>query len=283
MQPKRTWNVSRERPGCYVFLLDQSNSMDDCIGGSTQPKKKVLADAVNYYLNVLISQCEKKKGDPPWQYYDLALIGYSTDEHGNPEIGSVLACPPDQDELLRPEIVSIVELNQTPLGSTEVNGEPILYWYEPAAKHGTPMAAGLNYCRQLAEGWASVNYRSVPPIVVHITDGEPSDQSDPEAAARALRSVHTEVGNTLLFNIHLSSEDAPATLLPSSEAELPNEYARMLFRMSSELPDFCVTMAQQNNLTVAPGARGMAFNTDATALLTLLNIGTLKDERARLR
>jgi hypothetical protein len=279
MQPKIVWNVQRNRPGCYIFLLDQSNSMDDLCGGTTVPKKVVLANAVNYFLNELIAQCEKGPG-LPWHYYDVALIGYTTDEQGNPEVGSVLGGNPDEEDLLRPEILSIVELFQSPLGVTEVNGDAIQYWYEPVAKHGTPMAAGLNYCRDLAQMWAGVNEDSVPPIIVHITDGEPSDpHNDPEAAARALRSVRTARGEALLFNVHLPGEPGPMTIFPSRETELPSDYARMLFRMSSELPDFCVTMARTNGFPVEPGARGMAFNTDATALITLLNVGTVPEAK----
>ncbi len=109
MNPQDVWNVSRTTPGCYIFLLDQSQSMDDPIGGTTVAKKVALANAVNYYLNELIAQCEK--GDPqPWHYYDVALIGYTTDENGNPEIGPAFQGGLAPNEGIGQDLVSSVEL-----------------------------------------------------------------------------------------------------------------------------------------------------------------------------
>jgi hypothetical protein len=279
MQASPVWNVERSRPGCYIFLLDQSNSMDDPIAGNGPPKKVVLANGVNYFLNELITHCEK--GDAlPRNYYDVALIGYTTDERGNPEVGTAFQGALAGADGVGFDIVSIVDIFQNQLGTTEVNGETISYWYEPVAKVGTPMAAGLHYCRDLAEMWANGHPDSVPPIVVHITDGEPSDpQNDPEAAARAVQAVRTKVGNALLFNIHLSEKDASPSIFPASEAELPDHFAQMLFRMSSALPDFCMVMARNLGWQVNAGARGMAFNTDATVLANLLSVGTIPERR----
>jgi hypothetical protein len=278
--------VSRANPGCYIFLLDQSRSMDDPIGGTNVPKKVALANAVNYYLNELIAQCEK--GEPqPRHYYDIALVGYTTDETTDAiEVGPAFQGALAANEGISMDFVGIPELSENALGTTDVNGATILYWYEPVAKCGTPMAAGLEYCRRLAEWWASAHPDSVPPIVVHITDGEPSHPTDdPEAAAEAearmLRSVGTKKGSALLFNIHLSERDAPLTIFPSSEDELADDLAKMLFRMSSELPDFCLTMARAKGWKIEAGARGMAFNTDATALVNLLSIGTVVDAQAQ--
>jgi hypothetical protein len=275
MNPQTIWNVSRENPGCYIFLLDQSRSMDDPIGGTNLPKKKALADAVNYFLNELIAQCEKGEAQPR-HWYDISLVGYSTDENtGQPDIGIAFQGALADKDGLGMDFVSIPYLNENPLGTTEVNGATILYWYEAVAKCGTPMAAGLNYCRRLADWWANTHQKSVPPIVIHITDGEPGDEEDPEVAAQALRAVRTEKGTALLFNIHLSETEAPLTILPCSEAELPDTFSKMLFRMSSELPEFCLTMARNMGWNPQPGARGMAFNTDATVLVNLLSIGTI--------
>src|SRR5262249_4627049 len=153
-------------------------------------------------------------------------------------------------------------------------GALVPVWYEPVARYGTPMCRALEHCEKIAAMWAGNHMDSVPPIVIHITDGESSD-GDPLAAAMALQGVRTHKGGTLLFNIHLSDAPAQGVLSPSSEADLPTDYAPMLFRMSSPLPDFCVQMAQQLGWPVTAGARGMAFNTDATALSTLLAVGTL--------
>jgi hypothetical protein len=268
------WRVTTRQPGCYIFLLDQSLSMEDPIGGSALKKSVALADAINRFIAELISQCEKG-GARPKHYFDVALIGYTTDDQNNPIVGSAFqGALATGDELIGLDIVGIDQLSECPLGTKDEGGALVPVWYEPVARYGTPMCRALEYCEKIASMWSANHMDSVPPIVIHITDGESSD-GDPLAAATALQNVRTHKGGTLLFNIHLSDESAPGTLFPSSEAPLPNDYARMLFRMSSPLPDFCVQMAQQLGWQVGAGARGMAFNTDATALSTLLAVGTL--------
>ncbi len=268
------WRVTTRQPGCYIFLLDQSLSMEDPIGGSALKKSIALADAINRFIAELISQCEKG-GPRPKHYFDVALIGYTTDDQNNAIVGSAFQGQlATGDELIGLDIVGIDQLSEAPLGTKESGGVAVPVWYEPVARYGTPMCRALEHAQKIASMWVSNHMDSVPPIVIHITDGESSD-GNPEAAATALQAVRTHRGSTLLFNIHLSDDAAPGTLFPSTETLLSNDLARMLFRMSSVVPDFCLQMARQLGWQVNAGARGMAFNTDATALGTLLAVGTL--------
>jgi len=271
--PPQVWNVSRSKPGCYIFLLDESLSMEDTFGGSAMKKSDALADAINLFLAELIAQCEKG-GKQPKHYFDVALVGYTTDEKGQPIVGSAFQGPLASNDLIQIDLVSILDLLDKPLRVKEEGGVKIPIWYDPVVGYGTPMSGGLEYCRGLAEMWVGNHPDSVPPIVIHVTDGEPSD-GDPEPAARALQSVATAKGNTLLFNVHLSDKVATPTIFPSTDADLPDDFARMLFRMSSLLPDFCVAMAHEMGWDLEPGARGMAFNADSRAMSGLLNVGTL--------
>jgi hypothetical protein len=56
--------ISRSNPTCFVFLVDQSASMIDPIGGSEVPQKKadVVADAINRLLTELAVKCAKEEG-----------------------------------------------------------------------------------------------------------------------------------------------------------------------------------------------------------------------------
>ena len=270
---EQDWRVTRAQPGLYVFLLDQSYSMSDPIGGSNLPKCEVLADAINQFIVSLITQCEKGEARPR-HFFDVSVVGYTTDENGTPIVGSAFQGKLANTDMLGLDIVSIVDLAENQVGTKVVGGSSIPYWYEPMAQGGSPMCTGLDYCRRVAEMWASEHQECVPPIVIHITDGESTD-GDPEAFAHALKSVQTRKGNALLFNVHLSDSRENGILFPNDEAHLPDDYARLLFRMSSLLPDFCVKMAQEVGWSVLPYARGMAFNSDGNALTTLLNVGTL--------
>src|SRR5262245_16740764 len=55
--------ISRQNPACLVFLIDQSGSMDEPIGGGTGEKKKqVVADAINRLLYNTVLRCSKEDG-----------------------------------------------------------------------------------------------------------------------------------------------------------------------------------------------------------------------------
>src|SRR5262249_60227949 len=74
-----------------------------------------------------------------------------------------------------------------------------------------------------------------PPVVINITDGKPTDRN-PLADAERVRALASSDGNVLLFNLHISGSPLGAVAFPDSEALLTDQYARLLFRMSSVLP-----------------------------------------------
>jgi hypothetical protein len=78
----------------------------------------------------------------------------------------------------------------------------------------------------------------------------------------------------LLFNAHLSDKLNRPIEFPATEAGLPDQYARCLFQMSSELPPKLVEAARAGGLAVAPKARGFVFNADLVAVIRFLDIGT---------
>jgi hypothetical protein len=276
-------SVERAFPGCLVFLLDQSYSMTDPFAGSARAKCEAVATAINRFLGEIITTCEKGE-DKPRHYFDVAVIGYTTDKAGRPAIGSLL-----QGLLAGRDLVSVVELYDHPLdvetrlrkeddGAGGLIDVPFQFpiWYRvPDANHmaGTPMCGALQRALEITRDWCVVHPYSFPPVVIHLTDGESGD-GNPEPIAEELRSLSTADGNVLLFNCHLSSSQAEPVLFPTDEGQLHDEYGRMLFRMSSVLPPRLQQMADVKNLAAPPGARGMAFNADATRMLMLISVGT---------
>jgi hypothetical protein len=272
--------VERANPGCIIFLVDQSYSMTDGISGTSRPKCEVVTVAINRFISEMITICEKGE-EKPRHYFDVAVVGYTTDKTNHPIIGPVLG-----GALAGRDLVSIVDLYDNPLevetrqkddGAGGLVEFKLPVWYRtPAAEHmaGTPMCGVLQHCRRIAADWCAAHPNSFPPVVIHLTDGESSD-GDPEGAAEELRSLSTSDGNLLLFNCHLSDRDAESVLFPTSESQLPDDYGRMLFRMSSPLPEPQLRMAEVKNLKAARGARGMAFNADSTKMLLLIGVGTV--------
>ena len=61
---------------------------------------------------------------------------------------------------------------------------------------------------------------------------------------------------------------------PEDEAGLPDDFARLLFRMSSVLPPKLVEAAKSDGFAVGPHSRGFVFNADLVAVIRFLDIGT---------
>jgi hypothetical protein len=260
-----------------LFLVDHSFSMADYIGGQMTEKCEVVKLTINQFLQELVSMCTF--ADPePRHYLDVGVIGYSTDEKDMPVIASAL-----QGALAGRDLVSIPELYLNAGSETRIENDGLgdvekIYpvWYEQAAIRGTPMASALRHCIPILQSWCCEHATSYPPIVIHITDGEPTDDDDPMPAAVKLRSLTTQDGAALLYNFHLSEEAGPSVMFPVSEADLQFDRSKLLFRMSSELPDLARrTASSKLGIDIPAGARGMAFNTQkATDLLKLIKTGT---------
>ncbi len=233
-------------------------------------------------LHNVVTHCTQTTGEC-YDYFHVAVIGYATDDQGNAIVRSALG-----GALAGKDLVGISEISENPLrvderekevydgaGGLTKRMEKFPVWVEPVTEHGTPMCAALTHVHGLVDGWVRQHPDSYPPIVFHITDGESTD-GDPLDAGRQLLSLGTSDGNVLLFNIHISgSEDAPL-FLPAAEDELARisdqdrVLAEQLFAISSELPDSMRDRAAQEGMTVAPGARGFAFNTSLIALIRCL-------------
>jgi hypothetical protein len=146
-------------------------------------------------------------------------------------------------------------------------------WFDPVANGGTPMCQALKEAHRIVQGWLSQYPNCFPPIVINITDGESTD-GDPSSVAARLRSLSSTDGEVLLFNLHLSSQKKRPIEFPSTDAELPDQYAKLLFHMSSPLTPFMIKAAREDGYPVAEGARGFAFNADMVATIKFLDIGT---------
>ena len=98
-----TAEISRANPSCFVFLVDQSASMNDPIGGGRQRKADVVADALNRLLAELSVKCAKEEGVR--DYFHVAVIGYG---HA---VGSAFTGPLAGRDLV--PLSQVVEVPQT--------------------------------------------------------------------------------------------------------------------------------------------------------------------------
>lgn len=272
--------ISRQNKACFLFLLDQSFSMEEPLGGGVNRKCDELCTAINGWLQNMAIRASGDQGIKDWM--DIGVFGYRTDPHGNPIIESALQGP-----LAGRPIVSISEIGMNPARieqrvqyiPDETTGEmfempcDVPVWVDPKSEGGTPMCNMLYMAHQFLSEWIAAHPYSFPPIVVHITDGESQD-GDPRPYAQALTSLATQDGNVLLFNCHLSMMASEGFMFPASPMGLPDPLAEVLFEMSSVLPESFYQHAVMEGLPLQPGARGMAFNADMVCLIQFLNMGT---------
>jgi hypothetical protein len=269
--------INREHPTCFLFLIDQSGSMEDPIGGgeggATKHKSDVVADALNRFLQELSIKCAKDDGVR--DYFDVGVIGYGS------RVGPAFGGP-----LSGRDLVPISEVASTPAriedrakkiddGAGGLVDQTVRFpvWFEPTANGGTPMCQALVSAQAILTKWLSVHNESYPPVVINFTDGEATD-GDPSRPAEAIRSLTSVDGNILLFNCHISSRNLPAIKFPETDTALPDEHARLLFGMSSTLPPTMRDVAAQSGVRVTDGTRGFTFNADIEAVVQFLDIGT---------
>lgn len=265
--------ISRSNPSMFLFLIDQSGSMDEKLGGGGTRKDQAVADAINRLLQNLVIKCAKSEGVR--DYYHVGVIGYG--QKVGAAFGGALA-----DKPLVPISViadSPVEIEERTKkvddGAGGLIDQKIRFpiWFKPVAYGGTPMVAALGQAKTIVQNWLTEHPDCFPPIVINITDGESTD-GNPSAAAQAVRDLKSSDGNVLLFNVHLSTISAAPFEFPRSDSELPDQFAKQLFGMSSPLPDYLLNAAKQEGFNVSEGSRGFVFNADIVAVIRFLDIGT---------
>lgn len=273
--------ISRAAPAAVLFLIDQSASMKDPFGGAeavgdaAPSKARVLADTVNRLVQNLVLRCAKEDGVR--DYFHVGVVGYG--ERVEPLFRLT---PAEAAAAPAPDLVPISALAERPLRIEErvrpgADGRdrPVKFpvWFDPQSRNGTPMCQALDHAARVVRAWVDRHPAGFPPLVVNVTDGEATD-GDPLRFAQALRSYGTDDGDALLFNVHLSSSPEPAVELPDTLEGLPDEHARRLFQMSSELPFGMRRAAEAEGYRVTMDARGFVFNADPAALVRFLEIGT---------
>ena len=271
--------ISRQNKALFIFLLDQSVSMEEPLAGGDTTKIDELTLAINAWLQNMVIACSKAVGFK--DYFDICILGYGTDENSNPIIGSAFA-----GTLAGREMVSIKDIAENPARTDKVTqlipgelGEMLPIekempvWIDATTHGGTPICKAIVKACEIIDAWIPQHNSSFPPIVIHITDGQSGD-GDPIPCADALKQRCTKDGNVLFFNCCLSTTAADPFLFRGNSELMPDEFARQLFQMSSVLPESLVAKGRAMGQDLEPNARGMVFNADMVSLIEFLDMGT---------
>ena len=267
--------ISRSNPSCFLFLIDQSGSMGDVFasGESSRRKCEGVADAINKLLQNLVIKCAKEEGVR--DFFHIAVIGYGA------TVGSAFS-----GQLAGRELVPISDIANFPArieermrkiedGAGGLVEQLVRFpiWFDQVANGATPMCQAFSHAASLLQSWSSQHINSFPPVVINITDGEATD-GDPGGPADNMKKIATADGETVLFNLHLSSAASTPIEFPDSENGLPDQFAKLLFRMSSVLPGHIQDQARNEGYQIMDGSRGFVFNADLTSVIKFLDIGT---------
>ena len=136
------------------------------------------------------------------------------------------------------------------------------------------MAEAFGLAHEWISTWIESHTDSFPPVVINITDGMPADRDRTASAAKRLMQLSTSDGALLMFNVHISGSAGTPTVTPSSAEQLPDDYARFLFGISSPIPPTMQGAAAEEGLEGNEGARGFIYNSDIENMIKLLSFGT---------
>jgi hypothetical protein len=268
--------ISRDNPSCFLFLIDQSTSMEEQIsaGEGTQQKAVGVADTMNRWLQELSIKCAKSEGVR--DYYHVGVLGYGK------SVG-----PSFNGGLDGRDLIPISEIADNPArleerskkmsdGAGGLIDQTIRFpvWFDPVADGGTPMCRAASEAERIVQSWLDAHPDCYPPIVIHITDGEATD-GDPTERIRNLTNLSSSDGNVMLFNIHLSANpNASPVSFPDSTNELPDDYSRMLFETSTPLTPTMRALAREHGFEPSEDARSFVLNADMVLLVQAIDIGT---------
>ncbi len=268
--------ISRDNPSCFLFLIDQSASMEDeiSLGEEVQQLASGVADSINRWLQELSIKCAKSEGIR--DYYNVGVIGYGKD------VGPSFVGP-----IADRELIPISEIADNPArldertkkisdgaGGLLEQSVRIPVWFDPVSEGGTPMCRAATEARRVLEDWIAAHPDSFPPIVIHITDGESTD-GNPTDHLNTLTSLSTSDGNVMLFNIHLSANpNATPVSFSDSPDDLPDAYSKMLFETSSPLTPAMRGLAKEHGFETSDSSRCFVLNADLVLLVQAIDIGT---------
>lgn len=278
-----TAQITRNTPTAFIFLIDQSVSMkkQTTLFGEEMTMAEAASRIVNRQINELVLRCIKT--NEVRHYYDIAVIGYGERAYSgwNGELdGRDFVSPQELRDNPYKKIITREE-KRTRKGVVVKEVEKVQWMEARHDGHWTHFHDAFDRAKRLLDKWMDEHHDKdcYPPTIIHITDGVFNHATKEEVVQKAneLKSMFTNDGNVILFNIHFTSaKSADEIVCPISVDELKGDkYAESLFEMSSLLPkrynDDIGKYLDDNRL----GRHvAMGVNADATTLIKLMDIGT---------
>ncbi len=295
-QGKYEQTLSRQYPGLFVILLDQSISMTEKEHDSGKSK----ADIVTSYVNSIIRRMIEYAQVDEWtgrrkNYAYICVLGYNDDVYPLHSKDNTPISLPDLDESAKGylhEDKLFLDQRGRPV---KRNKERVKFWIEPKAKGNTDMTLAFEEAERVIHAWLNSKpeyisqdigmqmprSKSFPPVLVNITDAKHNGDRDPEEVVDRILQMGTDHGSVLIYNCHFTHETGqPTIFFPSDISEVKrlskSNQAEKMFYMSSEIPNTLLSNARHvMQMPIKPGARCFVYNANPDVLLKFLKWTTL--------
>lgn len=277
-----TAQISRQTPTAFIFMVDHSISMKRSIlwQGETITLSEAVARIVNNQINELVLHCIK--AEDVRHYYDIAVIGYghevSSGWNGDLE-GRWFVTPQElRDHPFK--TITVREEKRTRRGPVVKEVQKVQWVEADHAGHWTYLHNALEKAKELLSEWMKAHKGLVcyPPTIINITDGDYNGASEDvvEFKANELKSMSTDDGNVIFFNIHVTPNNTDSILFPSRSSEVGNSnLAKRLFNLSSLLPErYNSEINSIKQTDSGQRYRAMGVNVDMATLVKIMDIGT---------
>lgn len=213
-------------PVLIIYLLDISGSMSQMLGDKR--RVEIVSDALQEIATEMVAR--STKGELVSPRYRLAIYAYESQVH------DVLGGIRTIDQFVR-------------------DGVP-----EFSPRGGTNTSAAFLAAENLLNTELPYMDAHPAPLICHMTDGE-YQGDDPTPIVQRIMQMGTPDGNVLVENIFISDKILKNPIGDSftwpglvNEADLANDYARALLRMSSPIPDSYLSEMQEFGYQLQSGA-----------------------------
>ena len=268
--------ITEDNPAGVFFILNQSYPTEEIISfdGTEMSKASAECSIIDQVINELIVQ--NTSNGVIDDRYNIAVSGYGDYVFNCLKGSSIQSLKELYDNPFSVK-TQIKEIKTRQGAKTIEQKRPA--WVIPRSDGGAYLNIALNKVKKLVDKWTEEHIDSFPPIIIHITEFRYHGAEDSEMIrlAKEIKSLLTNDGNALLFNIVLTwNEDLVPVKYPSDECEVSESYyGSVYYLMSSVLPQ-----SFYNNMRIKESSTeyqeqhvGIAMNIKISDLLpTILSI-----------
>ena len=149
--------ISRATPTAFMFLIDQSGSMEEKLETGSS-KAQFVADVLNKTLYELIIRCTTADGVR--NYFDVTVLSYGGSSAQSGFGGALAGGVVHPVSEIEAHPLRLEERNKrVPDGAGGLVDQAVKFpvWFDPVSSGGTPMCEGLRKAAEVLVGWCDLH------------------------------------------------------------------------------------------------------------------------------